>query len=155
MKFNVLFGAISFIICTITAIKLTKNLELKRIFFEELNSFNNSLETHVSYTKTPILEIIKNYNGQLKTYLENFFIKNNELTKKELPFLNEKELKFVNEYLGTIGKSDYSSQLNVIKINSQKILDNLNISKEKEEKQKPLTIKLGIFIGLIIFILLL
>ena len=153
MKFNVLIGIILFVICVSIGVIISKNYEKKRKFFEELDNFNKKLEVEVSYKKSSIIDIINEYNGQIKILLKTKFIDNQKIDKNKIDFLKENEIEFLNEYFNSIGISESESQIKVINANSKIIQEYRTKAKINEEKLKPLCVKLGFFAGLILFIL--
>ena len=72
-----------------------------------------------------------------------------------IKYLNEEEMTFLLTYVETVGESDSISQIKFVE-GSEKYLENKEMfSAEEYKKYKNLYIKIGILIGLIMFIALL
>lgn len=154
MNYKLIIGLILFVLSLLIGYEYVKKYTRKRVFFTEFNNFNNDLMSEISYLKNTIPEIIKkNFNIKSDFYkgLYMFFINAEE--KVVLPnYLTDKESNLYINYLKTIGRGNSvttSQYLNSIK---NTISLYLNESIKKEEKNKPLCIKLSIIIGLIAII---
>lgn len=155
MKFNVIIGILSLILCYLISINFSSKYEMRRKFYEELFYFNNKLKIEVAFSKRTLLSIISEETGLIAPLLVNYFHKNKTLNKKEFRFLKEKDIVLINNYLEIIGKHDANTELNQLEKFHLEIEEILNSCKEEEKKYKPLCVKIGISFGLIIFILLL
>lgn len=154
MKFNVLIGIILFIICILISIGLTNKLSLRRKVFEDLLDFNNKIEVEIKYTKRTIIEICTSFNGLIKDILNNYLLNKKEIDFSNYSYLKTEDISLIKEYLSDIGKYDGETQLNVLKAKNAVLSEKYDECKLKEEKLKPLYIKLGFLSGLILFIIL-
>ena len=73
----------------------------------------------------------------------------------ELPLLNKRENEFLQSYFRVLGKTDSATQLAFFNAQKAPIEGYLNTAKEDETKYRPLYIKLGFLIGLILFVIML
>ena len=155
MKFNIFIGLLLFILSILVSILISNKLTIKTKFYQQICDFNKKLEIEINYTKRSILEIIKSQDELIFKLLDDYFVKKIGLDDKYYTFLSQDEKKEIKNYLSVIGKYDDETQLNVLSAKMEYFRETLTEHKLKEEKYKPLYIKLGIFIGLILFILLL
>lgn len=154
MKYNLIIGVLFLILSILISIKLSNKFTLRRKFYQELNEFNKKLEVEINYTKRSLNEICYNSNSIISNLIKSNLLKENEkFDAKFYSFITNKELDEIIEYLNSIGIFDKNTQASVLKSKQLLLEEKLTKSKQLEEKYKPLYVKLGILIGIIILII--
>ena len=72
----------------------------------------------------------------------------------KLKFLSDEESEFLNKYLQNLGRTDKDSQLNLLNSFEPELEKFIHSADNKSKTYRPLCVKLGFLLGLIIFILL-
>ena len=131
----------------------------RKIFFMQFHLLNERFLREIEYQKRPIREFIQKniFKGDfcqvLNIYLDNLGNFDDFLSIfPEISYLNNEEIKFLSEYLNSLGKGDSGAQKKHFSaLNTQ--IDEFKKSSEVEYKRyADLYVKLGVLIGLAIII---
>ncbi len=131
----------------------------KKRFFISFLDFNEKLYSEISFSQSTLIQIIDEYRDEKEDfylYLLKYFKENNlNIQNIHLKYLSKIEVQNFNNYLKTIGSGDKNSQLQFLNSMQKSLNDKVKKITEEEEKYKNLSIKMGFFVGLMIFIILL
>lgn len=150
---KLILGLVVVIISTTLGYTFSTKYKLKRLYYTSFYNFNKLLKNEVSFTKKTIIEIIDNIKESNIFYdnLKNIFnIKNYKLENKNL---NNDEIIFLYDYVERIGQTDPKTELDYLSSIELVLKENMDEAISIEKKYKPLCIKMGFLLGLIIFIL--
>ena len=148
---KILFGVIILALSTFVGYLFSDKYAKRKIFYNSFFDFNNKLKTEITFGQSSVLDIIsksKNddvFYGYIKNYYNNSNVENK--------FLSEEENSFVTNYLSGIGNSDKNTQLDFINKNEGYLTEKKDKSDTENKKYKSLFIKLGLLIGLIMFVI--
>jgi len=140
---------------------LASKYRKRRLFFGQLFDFNERYLQELDYYKRPLKEFVEvqAYKGEfaefLKFYLE-FLGKNGVLLSDFLlnvVFLDKSEEKFLGDYFNSLGKGDSQSQKSQFSTLKATLSGWKNETEEEYKKYAELYVKLGVFIGLAIIII--
>ena len=151
---KLIFAVISLIICVFLGYIFSLKYTNRKKFYQEFEKFNNNVKNEVKFSQNSILHVIKQLNATTDFNKKTKDIMLNQ-KKYNISYLSKDENQFYVNYLDSIGKTDKQSQTEYLEFAGQTIIDNLKNATELEKKYKPLCIKLGFFLGLVILILLL
>ena len=148
MLIKIIFGVISVAACTAGGYWLSR-----RAFFLDFCAFNQLMQREVGFAKSTLKEIFAkaDYGAEFTQAIRMFEGKK----AIELPLLNKRENEFLQSYFRVLGKTDSATQLAFFNAQKAPIEGYLNTAKEDETKYRPLYIKLGFLIGLILFVIML
>ncbi len=153
-----LLGLFAFVLSVLLSVFLARKFTDKRKFYSAFNRFNSLLKNEVSFSQKTVKSLVKDcefesdyFNSKIK---DRFLIKNN-IKPINPSFLNKEEIEYLDLYLKEIGGSDIKTQMNIIGQAEKFLTENLEKSKLEETKYKKLYIKMGVLIGLLVFVLLL
>ncbi len=151
---KIAFAIIGLIICIALGYVFSLKYTNRKNFYQSFQSFNNNLKNEVKFSQNSILHIVNNFelNSDFNKKTKEILISKKNL---KIPYLSKDENQFYLTYLNSIGKTDKLSQAEYLEISGQNISENLKNAQELEKKYKPLCLKLGFCLGLIILILLL
>ncbi|MBQ7340146.1 MAG: hypothetical protein IJW43_04775 [Clostridia bacterium] len=154
MYFRLILGVILIVSSIMISKELSKKYCNKRIFFNDFYSFNQLLINEVSFSNNTLPSIIEKIELKTDFYKiinEMFVIGSSNIF---LPlYLSEKEKEFSIFYLKNVGKGDSISQKNYFLESRNQILEYLEESKLNEKKYTPLYLKIGVLLGILIFII--
>ena len=129
--------------------KLTKRKNFVGSFF----NFNQKLKREVSFSKKSVVSLIEEETENDFTRLMKKAVFKEEYEKPS--FLLKDDFDLFRNYAEFIGKSDALSQINYFTAITDSIKKTWDNAKEKEEKLRPLYLKLGFFAGLAVMVILL
>ncbi len=154
---NILLGVICLGFCTGFGYYLSMKYTERKKFFLDFYQFNKTLKTEISFAQNSLLTIVKKFENEKSVFFENLtnYIFNNQPINLDKKTFTEDEINFFKSYLGNIGATDKSTQINFLESANVNLNENLIKSKEQEKKYKSLYIKMGFLIGLIALIILL
>lgn len=122
-------------------------------FWDKFGFWHKKIKAEIAFSQNPLAEIFDSSNKNdgfliaVKEYLAEKRI------KTEFKFLSEDELSFLNKYLQNLGTLDKVSQLNYLNSIEPELTSFSDAAFAKYKKMRPLFVKLGFLLGLIIFIL--
>ena len=155
MKYKFLFALSLLITCIIVSLFISKQLTKRKLFYKNALKFLLILKNEISFTKNTINNIVKNLeDNDFNSILKERFIKEKNIDLLNYLYLKQEEKILIDNFINNIGKQDKITQLKFIENYENIFSDKANLCEKNEQKYKPLIIKLGIYIGLIIFILL-
>lgn len=144
-------GLILVAACTGGGFWFSLRFRKKREFYSDFSQFNQLMQREVGFSKRTLREIFaKARYGEAFMQVIRAFEERKEV-KNQL--LNERENEYVKSYFGVLGKTDSATQLAFLNAQKPVIDGYLNTAKEDERKYRPLCIKMGLLIGLILFVL--
>lgn len=154
---NLFLGIAAFILSVCISVFLSQKYSDRRKFYSSFSSFNSLLKNEVSFSQKTVKSIVNDYKCKsvyFESKIKDRFIKKEEKTSSP-SFLSKEEIDYFDTYLKEIGGSDIKTQLSIIGQAEKNLSDNLEKCKVEERKYKKLYIKMGILIGLLVFVLLL
>ena len=130
---------------------MTKKYVQRSRFYSEFNNFNSVMINQVNFQKKTLINVLNEYekNDFIK-YISEYCINNSKVT---LSYLNSEDIKSVDEYCDLLGRSDQQTQNKHLIVYEKIIQDKLKYAKEEEREKKNLYLKMGLMIGLILFII--
>ena len=122
-------------------------------FWAEFGFWHKKIKAEISFSQNSLFEILDSgeKNGTFLISARKYIAE--KKINNELKFLSEEEISFVYKYLRNLGTSDKTSQLNFLNSLEPELDGFLRAADEKDRKYRPLYVKLGFLIGLIVFIL--
>ncbi len=151
---RILLGVLTVIICVLIAYKLSLKYTERRKFFVSLNDFNEKMKNEVSYGKKTVIGIIVEMNKNDDTfykYVSSYFKGGIEYSLNKKVYSIE-EVEFMGTYVNQIGVTDSQTQLKYLQSVGQSISTRAAVAIENEKKYKPLYIKLGFLLGLLVLV---
>lgn len=141
------------VVCVFFGIKISSKYKKEKETIQYIINFNKNLIINLEYKKENLVTFITNYdktNEILSCYLKQ--IKKDKIS---FNFIKNQNIKSVLEnYFLLLGKSDSFSQIEYLK-SYEKTFDNLLADYKKTNENKIILYpKLGVFGGLILFVLL-
>lgn len=122
----------------------------RRIFWEDFLLFINLLESEVNFSQKELSYIIKKLpNRQFLHYLELKLQNKTENSK----FLSTVEVAVCEKFFSTLGKIDKFSQKDALLETKNYVKNFYEDSKKIEKQNATLYFKLGILLGILVFIL--
>lgn len=120
----------------------------KREFYEDFLLFLSVLEKEVGFTKNSFPKTVEEFKNKRLFY--------EVLTKKKkMPkMFSESEKTLFTSFFNGFGRADAATETKRINLTKKEVEEELKSAKEKEKKYKPLYFKLGILLGLLIYIVL-
>lgn len=144
---------------------LAKKYRQRKLFFKQLQEFNERFLSEISYYRRPIKDFASKYyyKGEFNILLKDFFegLENRsegERFLSDLPtyaFLKKEEMSVIEDYLLMLGRGDSASQKNYFSSVKPQLSKWQNESDAACKRYGDLYIKLGFLFGLFIFILIL
>ena len=150
---KIILGIIVVIFSTCLGYIFSTKYKLKSIYYTSFYNFNKLLKNEVSFTKKTIIEIIDSIKESNIFYdnLKNIFkIKNYKIENKSL---NNDEIEFLHSYIDRIGQTEAKTELDYLSSIELVLKEKMDEVVAIEKKYKPLCIKMGFLLGLIIFVL--
>ncbi len=152
---KLILGLVLIGVCVLLGVKFSEKYTKSKRFYSDLHDFNRVLINKISYSNESVIKILNQLddNGECIEYIKERF--KGEKNTIALYYLSENEKTFFNGYIDEIGKSERDKQVNYL--NKMDIEFELKLKKaiENEKKYKPLYVKLGILLGLVMFIIIL
>lgn len=153
MNYNLIIGLILLALSILCSIELSKKYTIKRKFFSDFNDFNQLLIKEISFSKRTIPSIINDKNDGVSMFYSILYKKFIKKEKVNLGFLSEKEQDFFNNYLNSIIMGESIVQIKYLEDYCSQIKSLLDLASSNEGKYKPLIIKIGVMIGLLLLII--
>ena len=142
-----------------------KKYRQRKLFFIQLQTFNERFLSEIAYYKRPIHEFIAKfpYLGEFSSFLQDFVkaLANgsfHERTIDELPlydFLTQEEKRFVSDYFLMLGKGDSASQKTYFSAIKERLISLKDEAVSAHKRYGDLYVKLGFLCGLFLLILML
>lgn len=152
MSYKFVSGLICIVVCVLISIMLSNKYVEAYKFYSDFCNFNKKLKQSIIYDKTSLVKFLDEQNNDsfFIISLKNIrlekasYIKNSNLTKDE----NE----YFYNYCKRLGKNDINEEIKNLDKTEKEITEKRKESLEKLNKMRPIYIKFGILIGLILFI---
>ena len=148
-----ILAIISFVFCVYISKVLAKKYTEKRVFYSDFLDFNKRLKIETSFSQTTIQKMVINIDNNNDFY----FCLKKQIESGTFDFdkdyIEKDEIEFYKNYLNTIGLSDKEAQSKYLDGVEIILKDKLLSAEEEEKKHKSLYSKLGILVGLAVFIL--
>ncbi len=152
---NLFLGLIALVVSIVLSVFLSRKYVDRSNYYNSFYNFNKSLKNEVAFTHKTILGIV-NLNIKSTDYfnkrLKAKFI-DKEILKEKPSFITKDEIEYLDSYLEVIGGSDVKTQLDILDKTEKNLSDNLNKCKIDEKRYKKLYVKLGVLVGLLLFVL--
>ncbi len=140
---------------------LSKKYRKRKVFFHELNVFNERFLSEIAYYRRPIKEFAVQYvfYGEFNDILTDFFLSVDDGAlfyvgdDGEYSFLKEEEKRFIEEYFRMIGRGDSASQNKYFSSVKNTLTAYKDDTEKESKKYGDLYIKIGFLCGLLILIL--
>ena len=152
---KIFFGILIIVLSTIIGYLFSLKYTERRCFFEDFNSVVFKLKNEITFTQRPVIDVInstvKNDSDILIIY--NSFVQNKINYTDNLKYLSSNEKNFVFDFLSSIGIGDVTSQSKLVDVAISESSSFLKQAIDDEKKYKTLFIKLGLLIGVTLFVL--
>lgn len=140
---------------------LSKKYRKRKLFFHELEIFNERFLSEIAYSRRPIKDFASKYVflGEFNDALMDFFVAIDDgrlFTVDDLQaysFLKDEEKRFIEEYFRMLGRGDSSSQNAYFSSAKTDLIRYKNMTETESKKYGDLYIKIGFLCGLLILIL--
>ena len=131
---------------------LIKKYTLRTSFYSCYYSFNNNMINQINFENRTLQSIIDNNEG------EDFYSKLKEniyspLSKLAIEYLTDDEVKAFKEYCDMLGRSDRETQNNQLLFYEKTIKEKLDLVRYEEKSKRTLYTKMGLMIGLVLFVI--
>ena len=152
-----IFLCLLLVVCfTFTGYLLSQKYKKRKDFYLGFKNFNSKLSTEINFTKNSMVKIISELNDDTLFNLEiKKYIKNSVSYIFMDKYLTNDEVQFFYDYLKNLGVSDSETQLNFLNNINESLVEKCELTEKEYKRYKPLYIKLGFLLGLIIGIILL
>lgn len=149
---RVFFAILMLFLSVVFSQYLLKKYSDRTKFFSDFNSFNNKMLNQINFEKRTLISMLNDleendFNKKLKIYC------NNLKEDFNLQYLTEDDNLTLNEYFELLGRSDQSTQNKHLLMYEKIINEKLTNAKIEEKEKKTLYLKMGLMIGLILFII--
>ena len=151
---RVVVGILITIISTYIGYRLSIKYHKRKIFFYEFSNFNKLLISELGFLKSPMPEIVKSINNKNS----DFFNKINSFLDADhkdfsINYLAKEEEEYFNDYVKNISEFDDKTLSSYLNLSMKNINNYYELALTEDKKFRPLYIKLGFLIGLIILII--
>ena len=150
---KIIFAFSSLVLSIIVAKLLSKKYSQRAIFYNDFNLYNNKMIEEVCFERKTVLNIINEFN------CESDFIKSIKAlyktpkSKCNLEYLTTEDSKLLCEYFEFLGKSNQETQTKHLNVYQKIIKEKLDNSRQEEIRKNDLYLKMGLMIGLMLFII--
>ena len=151
---KIFIGVIIVGISTCIGILLGLKYTERKKFFKDFTAFNNRYLSGVAFTGDSIKKILSfsaEKNSDFYECIITFFYEKKFALKKR--YLSRDESDFLFNYLSGLGRGDAESEKKNATFTESKLKDYVEKCEEEEKKYKPLLVKLGFLLGVVVFIL--
>lgn len=150
-------GGLIAVAFTLVGMSINRRYKLRKEAFQTLYDFSVKLKGDISYLKTNLPTVIKNYFDGGKSPIGQAMLKYAESPSEnfvpDISFFKDKEKKEVTKYLYAIGSLPYSESLNM----TDRMIENYKQLKEKSEieakKLGSMYFKLLVLLGFAIMLI--
>ena len=150
---NIFVGICSVLLSTIIGYLSSQKYRLIKDFYLSFSAFNKRLLNDIGFYQKSLIGIFNDYNDENDFFIcaKAYVVMGESIIKKK--YMTSDDFEFFEKYLKELGNVDKSLQLKHLSSYDELILDKLKISAENEKKFKNLYLKLGLLIGIILFII--
>ena len=122
-------------------------------FWDSFLTWHKKIKSEIAFSQSSLTEIFA-IDDKTDAFLcaAKEYLSNNEVSDK-LSFLSKEEKSFLEKYLTRLGTTDKDSQLDFLNSMENELNSFRNSAEMKHKKMRPLYVKLGFLLGLIVFIL--
>lgn len=140
---------------------LSKKYRKRKLFFHELQVFNERFLSEIAYSRQPIKDFVAKHTfyGEFNDVLADFFLSVDEGVPfcadglGEYTFLKDEEKRFLEEYFRMLGRGDSSSQNAYFSSVKTTLKAYKDTAETDGKKYGDLYIKIGFLCGLLVLIL--
>ncbi len=153
MKFFI--GILLIVLSTIVGYLFSLKYTERRVFFEEFNNVVTRLKNEILFTQKPVIDVLNsllNKNSDVLLVYNTYLYDKSDYTKN-IKYLSFNEKRFIFDFLTSIGIGDATSQGKLVDVTMEQSTCFLRQAVEDEKKYKTLFIKLGILVGISLFVL--
>lgn len=126
-----------------------------RDFWDDFSFWHKKIKSEIAFSQRSLVEIFNNDktadNGLFLTVAKDYVQKNK--TDEKLNFLCKEEREFLDKYFVNLGTLDIDSQLKYLDSLETELNKFVLDAESKNKRYRPLFVKMGFLIGLVIFIL--
>ena len=125
-----------------------------RDFWDKFGFWHKRIKAEIAFSQNSLPEIFgeSEKSDAFSDCVREYVIGNDKSVK--LKFLSDEEMEFLNKYLQNLGRTDKDSQLNFLNSFEPELEKFIHNAENKSKTYRPLCVKLGFLLGLIVFILL-
>ena len=125
-----------------------------RDFWDKFGFWHKKIKAEIAFSQNSLPEIFSESKKSdvFSDCVREYVIGKDKSVK--LKFLSVEESEFLNKYLQNLGRTDKDSQLNFLNSFEPELEKFIHSADNKSKTYRPLCVKLGFLLGLIIFILL-
>lgn len=125
-----------------------------RDFWDKFGFWHKKIKAEIAFSQNSLPEIFgeSKKSDAFSDCAREYLIGNDKSV--QLKFLSDEETEFLNKYLQNLGRMDKDSQLNFLNSFEPELEKFIRSAENKSKTYRPLCVKLGFLLGLIIFILL-
>ena len=160
---KIIFAVAIVIFTSFCGYLLAKKHRRKKLFFAQLNDFNEYFLNEIGYFRRPLGEFLRahTYKGEFVLLLESYLqrLKEGETTLgfvfsiPELDFLTKEEKGEIDDYFNMLGKGDTTSQKTYFSSVKERLFVHRKRAEDAQNRYGDLYLKLGFLCGLFIVIL--
>ncbi|MBO4251503.1 MAG: hypothetical protein J5911_02440 [Clostridia bacterium] len=127
-----------------------------RDFWERFEFWHKKIKSEITFSQRSLLEI---FNGSEDLYKNDKFLSvakdylQKGKTDENLNFLSKNEKEFIYKYFQNLGTMDRDSQLNYLNSLETELNKYVSDAGQKDKKYRPLFVKMGFLLGLVVFIM--
>lgn len=121
-------------------------------FWDSFLTWHKKIKSEIAFSQSSLAEIFAvDDKNDLFLCAAKEFVQNDAVGT--LSFLSKEEKSFLQKYLSRLGTTDKDSQLDFLNSMENELNSFRNAAETKRKKIRPLFVKLGFLLGLIVFIL--
>lgn len=125
-----------------------------RDFWDKFGFWHKKIKAEIAFLQNSLPEIFgESERSDAFSDCAKEYVSGNDKSVR-LKFLSDEEREFLNKYLQNLGRTDKDSQLNFLNSFEPELEKFIHNAENKNKTYRPLCVKLGFLLGLIIFILL-
>ena len=142
------------VLCAILGYLFSVKYGQVRDFWERFAFWHKKIKTEIAFSQNSLLEIFsENGKGDAFSDCAIKYVSGKDEAYQPV-FLSDQEREFLDKYLRNLGTTDKDSQLSFLTALESELENFREIAEKKSKTYRPLYVKMGFLLGLIIFILL-
>ena len=132
---------------------LLKKYILKTKYYVDFNNFNNKMINEINFEKRTLLNIVNKFDNSndFSNRISEYYKTNGNYSNLE--YLTEEDNLIFSEYVEFLGKTDTNTQIKQLKIYQNILDEKVKVLKVEEKEKNELYLKMGVMIGLTLFII--
>lgn len=122
-------------------------------FWNQFEFWHKKIKAEIAFSQKSLPEILSdNKQNDMFLIAANEYLTDKKI-KANLAFLSKEEIAFLHKYLQNLGKTDKSSQMDLLNSFESELEHFFRVAEENNKKYRQILVKLGFLLGLIVFIL--